>query len=123
MKVKETFLVVSSEKKSGTSARGPWEKTEYLLKNVLERDDGSMVDTYITADTSMSVGELKVGATYEATVFISSREFEKDGKKSHFVSFRVTNATMLQDAQEKKAEAAPTSVEQLGDDIPFNNPF
>lgn len=119
MKIKDTFTVISSEKKSGTSARGAWEKTEYLLKNVMERDDGSLVDTFVTADTSLTVGELKVGAKYDATLFVSSREFEKDGKKMHFVSFRVTRAEMIGDCNPAPESAQPSVTDQVSDEIPF----
>ena len=36
MKIKDTFIVMKAEKKNGTTNDGrSWERTEYLLKNVL----------------------------------------------------------------------------------------
>ena len=119
MKIKDTFIVTKSEKKTGTTNDGrSWEKTEYLLKNLLEREDGSIMETHIVADTSQSVGELKVGATYEATVFITSRAYEKDGKTTHFPSFRVTFAECVKEANTEPAKEQSVQ-ESVADDIPF----
>lgn len=119
MKIKDTFKVISSEKKSGVSKSGnAWEKTEYLLKNEAENFDGSIITTHLTADTSQSVGELKVGATYNLTLYIASREFIKDGKTSYFVSFRVTNAECLDEGEaEQPSEAQDAGA--IDDSIPF----
>ena len=119
MKVKDVFEVMKAEKKTGTTNDGrSWEKTEYLLKNSLEREDGSVMETNIVADTSASVGELKVGATYNATVFITSRAYEKDGKTTHFPSFRVTFAECVKEANAEPAKEQ-TVQESVSDDIPF----
>lgn len=117
MKIKDTFIVMKTEKRNGTTNDGrSWEKTEYLLKNVLEREDGSMMETHIVADVSQSVGELKVGNTYDATVFVTSRAYEKDGKTTYFPSFRVTYAECI---KEGNAETAPVVQESVADEIPF----
>lgn len=119
MKIKDTFIVTKAEKKTGTTNDGrSWERTEYLLKNVLEREDGSMMETHIVADTSQSVGELQVGATYNATVFITSRAYEKDGKTTHFPSFRVTFAECVKEANAEPAKEQSVQ-ESVADDIPF----
>ena len=119
MKVKDVFEVIKSEKKTGTTNDGrPWERTEYLLKNSLEREDGSVMETHIVADTSGTVGELKVGATYNATVFITSRAYEKDGKTTHFPSFRVTFAECVKEANAEPAKEQSVQ-ESVADDIPF----
>lgn len=119
MKIKDTFIVMKAEKKTGTTNDGrSWERTEYLLKNLLEREDGSVMETHIVADTSQSVGELQVGATYNATVFITSRAYEKDGKTTHFPSFRVTFAECVQAASAEPAKEQSVQ-ESVADDIPF----
>ena len=119
MKIQDTFTVISSEKKSGTSNSGhAWERTEYLLKNILERDDGSLLETFIVADASQRVGELKINGEYKATVFVTSRKYEKDGKTTHFPSFRVTAAELIGEQSAATSET-PAAVDQIGDDIPF----
>lgn len=120
MKIKDIFIVMKAEKKTGTTNDGrSWEKTEYLLKNLLEREDGSIMETHIVADTSQSVGELQVGATYNATVFITSRAYEKDGKTTHFPSFRVTFAECVNDAPKAEPAKEQSVQESVADDIPF----
>lgn len=119
MKIKDiTFKVLSSEKKSGTSTRGDWEKTEYTILESVERDDGSINENTFVVDCSTSVDELQIGATYTGTIYISSRSYEKDGKTMYFPSFRVTFANLITPAPnaEPKKEV---SVSDIGDDIPF----
>lgn len=118
MKVKETFTIEKKEERSFVTKSGETRKfNDYLIHNVLEREDGSLIETYLNATTTDSVGELEIGAKYNLTVFITSRMSTSDGTERHWPTFRVTAAEKIADAP-KKAEQA-TETDAIGDDLPF----
>lgn len=116
MKVKETFTIEKKEERSFTTKTGETRKfNEYLIKNVLEREDGSLIESFLNATASDSVGELDVLAKYNLTVFITSRMSTSDGTERHWPAFRITAAEKIADAPMKEE----VRVESIGDDIPF----
>ena len=118
MKVKETFTVEKKEERSFTTKSGEVRKFhEYLIKNVLEREDGSLIETYLNATATDSVGELDVKAKYNFTVFITSRMSTSDGTERHWPTFRITAAEKIADAP--AAEKTEPATNAIGDDIPF----
>lgn len=118
MKVKEVFTVEKTEERSFVTKAGETRKfNDYLIKNVLEREDGSLVETYLNATTTDSVGELDVGAKYNLTVFITSRMSTSDGTERHWPAFRITAAEKIADAPKKEQPAA--AADAIGDDLPF----
>ena len=118
MKTQETTVkVLAKETKTGNTNGRDWEIVEYTIEEDLEREDGSISETKLKASTSGAVGELKVGGTYNVVIFISSRESEKDGKKSLWNSFRITRADIV-----SEPDAEPTAekvVDAISDEIPF----
>lgn len=120
MKTTETQIkVLSKNLRKGTTNDGrAWERTEYVVCETTEREDGSIVETTLETTASGMLGELEVGATYNAVIYISSREYEKDGKKMYFPSFRITRADKI--ASGEKTEGEQKLAEAVSDDIPFN---
>ena len=120
MKTQETTVtVLSKETKTGTTNGHDWTIEEYTLLEEMEREDGSISETKVKASTSQNVGDLEIGGIYKVVIFITSRESEKDGKKSLWNSFRVTRAEKV-GACNVNATQEPTKVESIADDIPFN---
>lgn len=118
MKIKELFTIEKKEDRSFTTRSGE-ERTfsEYVIKNTLEREDGSLVETFLTATASDSVGELATGAKYNLTVFITSRTSGSGETERHWPAFRITAAEKVADAPAAaKVEAAPV---EIGDEVPF----
>lgn len=120
MKTTETQIkVLSKNLRKGTTNDGrAWERTEYVVCETTEREDGSIVETTLETTASGMLGELEVGATYNAVIYISSREYDKDGKKMYFPSFRITRADKV--ASGEKTEGEQKLAEAVSDDIPFN---
>jgi hypothetical protein len=120
MKTTETQIkVLSKNLRKGTTNDGrAWERTEYVVCETTEREDGSIVETTLETTASGILGELEVGATYNAVIYISSREYDKDGKKMYFPSFRITRADKV--AGGVKTEGEQKLAEAVSDDIPFN---
>lgn len=120
MKTTETQIkVLSKNLRKGTTNDGrAWERTEYVVCETTEREDGSIVETTLETTASGMLGELEVGATYNAVIYISSREYDKDGKKMYFPSFRITRADKI--ASGEKTEGEQKLAEAVSDDIPFN---
>lgn len=117
MKTQETTVkVLGKETKTGNTNGRDWTIEEYTLLEEMEREDGSISETKVKASTSQAVGDLTIGAIYKVVIFISSRESEKDGKKSLWNSFRVTRAEKIGDSDVPTAEQ---TVEAINDDIPF----
>lgn len=117
MKTQEaTVTVLKKEHRTGTTNTGrAWEMDEYTVEENMEREDGSITETKLVATTSGAVGDLEVGGIYKVVIYISSRETEKDGKKSIWNSFRITRA-------EKVGACNPNAQpekEPVNDDIPF----
>lgn len=119
MKTTETQIkVLSKNLRKGTTNDGrAWERTEYVVCETTEREDGSIVETTLETTAAGMLGELEVGATYNAVIYISSREYDKDGKKMYFPSFRITRADKIADG--KKAEGEQKLAEAIDDGIPF----
>lgn len=120
MKTQETIIkVLKKDHKTGTTNSGKsWEMDEYTIEENMEREDGSVSETKLVATTSQAVGDLVVGGLYKAVIFITSRESEKDGKKSIWNSFRITRAEKI-GGEESKTEAE-TVAPSVADEIPFN---
>lgn len=120
MKTQETEIkVLKKEHKTGTSNTGrSWEMDEYTVQEEMEREDGSISETKLVATTSQLVGDLEIGGIYKVVIFITSRESEKDGKKSIWNSFRITRAEKV-GACNVNATTEPTTVDTIGDEIPF----
>lgn len=117
MKTQETTVqVLDKEIKNGTTNGHDWTITEYTLLEEMEREDGSISETKVKASTSQAVGDLKIGAIYKVVIFISSRETDKDGKKSLWNSFRVTRAELVSESDTPTPEQ---TVSAINDDIPF----
>lgn len=119
MKTTETKIkVLSKNLRKGTTNDGrAWERTEYVVCETTEREDGSIVETILETTAAGMLGELEVGATYNAVIYISSREYEKDGKKSYFASFRITRAEKIADSEKTAGEQK--LAEAIDDSIPF----
>lgn len=118
MKTQETTItVLDKEIKKGTTNGHDWEITEYTVEEEMEREDGSISETKLRASTSQAVGDLDVGGIYKVVIFITSRESEKDGKKSLWNSFRITRAEKIGDKSPVETESAKEDV--AADDIPF----
>lgn len=119
MKTTETKIkVLNKNLRKGTTNDGrAWERTEYIVCETTEREDGSIVETTLETTASGMLGELEVGATYDAVIYISSREYDKDGKKMYFPSFRITRADKVADGG--KTEGEQKLVEAVDDTIPF----
>lgn len=115
MKTQETKVkVLAKETKTGNSNGQDWTINEYTLLEHFESESGTVTETKVKATASKTVGDLKVNGIYNVVMFISSRETEKDGKKSIWNSFRITRAEILKEpsAQEE------VTVEDL-DECPF----
>lgn len=121
MKTTESKIkVLSKNLRKGTTNDGrAWERTEYVINETTEREDGSVVETTLESTAAGMLGELEVGATYNAVIYISSREYEKDGKKMYFPSFRITRAEKISDGTSAKTAGEQKLAEAVGDDIPF----
>lgn len=119
MKTTETNIkVLSKNLRKGTTNDGrAWERTEYVVCETTEREDGGIVETTLETTAAGMLGELEVGATYNAVIYISSREYEKDGKKMYFPSFRITRADKISEPAQTVGEQKP--VEAVDDSIPF----
>ena len=113
-----TVRILKKDTRKGTTNGRDWAIDQYDVVEELEREDGSIVETRVQATTSGSVGELEIGAEYEATIFITSRKSEKDGKTTYWPSFRITHAVKTKDAP--SAATAETTAESVDDSIPFN---
>lgn len=117
MKTQETEIkILSKETKTGTTNGQDWSIDEYTVLESIELENGSMMETKVKASASKSLGDLDIGATYKAVLFITSRESEKDGKKVLWNSFRITRADKISDAEPKAEEKKD---EPINDDIPF----
>jgi hypothetical protein len=122
MLLKDTFTIEHKETRTGTKDGKDWSIDEFLVCNKHERDDGSLLETRLTATKSQNCPEIQVGGVYLLTIFITSREYQ--GK--HYPSFRIT-AAMLKEKAPAQAAAQTTQptpeppAEQInvGDDIPF----
>lgn len=115
MKIKETFTIEKHDERT-------WKDRtfhEYLIKNVLEREDGSLIETYLNASANDSIGELEVGAKYNLTVFITSRKSGEGETERHWASFRITAAEKVADAPAATTPAAQEEEPTIGDEIPF----
>ena len=120
MKTQETTIkVLDKETKTGNTNGRSWEIVEYTVVEEMEREDGSIAETKLKASTSQAVGELKIGGVYKAVIFITSRESEKDGKKSIWNSFRITRADVVSEPDTTESDAVKT-VDAIDDDLPFN---
>lgn len=118
MKTQETEIkILSKETKTGTTNGQDWSIDEYTVLESIELENGSMMETKVKASASKSLGDLDIGATYKAVLFITSRESEKDGKKVLWNSFRITRADKISDA-EPKAEEKTQTVDEI-DNLPF----
>lgn len=122
MKTQETEIkVLKKEHKTGTNNAGrSWEMDEYTIEESMEREDGSMTETKLVATTSQAVGELEVGCIYKAVIYITSRESERDGKKSIWNSFRITRADKVGGTATATASEPAQTVPAVEDEIPFN---
>ena len=119
MKTAETKIkVLSMNVRKGTTNGRDWERKEYLVCETTEREDGGIVETTLEATASGMLGELEIGATYNTVMYISSREYEKDGKKMYFPSFRITRADKLDDAP-VKTEVEEKAPDMFSDEVPF----
>lgn len=117
MKTQETTVkVLAKETKTGNTNGRDWAIEEYTLLEELEREDGSISETKVKASTTQNVGDLDIGGIYTVVMFITSRESEKDGKKSIWNSFRVTRAEKI-GGEEPKSE--PAKANDIADSIPF----
>ena len=120
MKTTETQIkILDMNIRKGTTNGRDWERKEYLICETTEREDGGLVETTLEATASGMLGELQVGATYNAVLYISSREYEKEGKKMYFPSFRITRAEQISDNAPVEPIAEPTKTESVDDSIPF----
>lgn len=121
MKTTETKIkVLAKNLRKGTTNDGrAWERTEYVVNETTEREDGSIVETTIETTASGMLGELEVGATYNAVMYISSREYEKDGKKMYFTSFRITRADKISDGEPTLTAGEQKLADAMDDTIPF----
>ena len=120
MKTQETTVrVLSKETKNGNTNGRDWTIEEYTLLEEVEREDGSICETRVKASTSQGVGDLEIGGIYKVVIFITSRETDKDGKKSLWNSFRVTRAEKIGSTTTDTGSPADT----VNDDIPFSEPF
>ena len=118
MKTQETtFTVKNIETKTGNTNGRDWEIKEYIIEESVELDNGEMMTTTIPARASASIGELVVGGTYKGVMFITSRESERDGKKSYWPSFRITRAELVGASDPEPEE--PKQVDELDSDLPF----
>lgn len=119
MKTTETNIkVLSKNLRKGTTNDGrAWERTEYVVCETTEREDGGIVETTLETTAAGILGELEVGATYNAVIYISSREYEKDGKKMYFPSFRITRADKISEPAQTAGEQKLAEV--VSDEIPF----
>lgn len=117
MKIKETFIIEKHDERT-------WRDRvfhEYLIKNVLEREDGSLIETHLSASANDSVGKLEVGAKYNLTVFITSRKSGEGETERHWPSFRITAAEKIADALEKTPAPVVQEEPMIGDEVPFND--
>lgn len=121
MKTQETEIkVLKKEHKTGTNNAGrAWEMDEYTIEESMEREDGSISETKLIATTSQAVGDLEVGGIYKVVIFISSRESEKDGKKSIWNSFRITRAEKVGAFNPTTPVAETPIAQSVADEIPF----
>ena len=118
MKTQETTIkILSKETKTGNTNGQDWSITEYTVLESIEMENGSMLETKVKASAAKSLGELDVGGTYKAVMFITSRESEKDGKKVLWNSFRITRADKI--GGEDPEKVAEKTVDAIADDIPF----
>lgn len=105
MKTQETVIkILSKETKTGTNNGQDWSIDEYTVVESIEQDNGGVSETKVKASATKALGELEVGALYNAVLFITSRETEKDGKKYLWNSFRITRADKISDAEPKAEE-------------------
>ena len=117
MKTQETVVkILSKETKTGTTNGRDWSIDEYTILESVETENGSVIETKVKASASKSLGDLDINGLYKVVLFITSRESEKDGKKSLWNSFRITRADKIGDEEPKADE--PTTVEEV-DDLPF----
>lgn len=116
MKTQETTIkILGKESKTGSTNGQDWTITEYTCLESIEMENGSMLETKVKASAARSLGELDVGGVYNAVFFITSRESEKDGKKSIWNSFRITRADKI-GGEDPKEE--PAKVDDI-DALPF----
>lgn len=116
MKIQGQFEIIDKQTKQGTTADGrDWKMTEYTVRENIDSDQA----TSLTATASSTLGELKVGAVYDCTLFINSKKIvAKDGLERLFTSFRISNADLIKDAEETKLE--DVKLEDIVDDsMPF----
>lgn len=119
MKTQETIVsVLHKETKTGNSNGRDWKIEEYTLLEEVERDDGSIAETTIAAQTTGNVGDLIVGAKYKVVIYVSSRKSERDGKTTYWPSFRVTRAELVGEAPAQSADAGKPA-DEIDDAIPF----
>ena len=119
MKTQETTIkVLDKETKTGSTNGRSWEIVEYTVVEEIEREDGSIAETKLKASATQAVGELKVGGVYKAVIFITSRESERDGKKSIWNSFRITRADVISEPDTTESDAVKT-VDTIDDSLPF----
>lgn len=120
MKTQETTVtVLNKETKKGTTNGHDWEIVEYTVQEEMEREDGSISETKLKASTSQLVGDLEIGGIYKVVIFITSRESEKDGKKSLWNSFRITRAEKVGACNVNAKSESETVADAVNDDIPF----
>jgi hypothetical protein len=114
MKTQETKVkVLDKETKTGTTNGRDWEITEYTIVEETEYRDGSVTKIKVRATAAQSLGELEVGAEYNVVLFISSRDYEKDGKKNFWNSFRISKAEKVSDAEPKEEVVVPSEEDNL----------
>ena len=124
MKTQETiFTILKKEDKTYTTNDGKkLEFKEYLIREEIEREDGSISETTLTTSAAGSLQDfLQQGAKYKGVIYISSRKTEKDGKTTYWPAFRITRAEKIADAP-AAATSAPVAQsvnEQVADEIPF----
>lgn len=114
MKTNAIVKVISKETKTGTNARGDWSINEYLIKEELEREDGSINETYLTATAGNNTPELEIGGEYNCNIFITSNEYQ--GK--YYPKFRITHAELVS-LPEKALEPEIVESEKIDDTLPF----
>lgn len=114
MKTQETKVkILDKETKTGTTNGRDWEITEYTIVEETEYKDGSVTKIKVRATAAQSLGDLEVGAEYNVVLFISSRDYEKDGKKNFWNSFRISQAEKVSDAEPKEEVVQPTEDSEL----------
>jgi hypothetical protein len=125
MLLKAVFKIADKTTRSGSNDRGAYNIDEYLILNRHERDNGEMLETYLSAVKSQNCPDIEVGGVYQLTLFITSREYQ--GK--YYPSFRITSAiaqgnppatqTGTSALTPEPAPVESNTVADLGDEIPF----